>query len=245
MTAETTGAPTPDEGGGQARHTGFHWVLGLVAVVVGAVVVYGTATLLGLLAHIPPALSATRQATGEASLTLSVWPDSKSGPHGTTGGAHPDWVTYGPSTSLWVPAHSLVTVTILNYDTATKLNNSYFAGVHGTVGDTASADGVPFTSVAPEHVAHTFTIHMFPTGGQPGLDVTVPLPGVVDNAPNLANGYPKPVTVTFQIRTGDSGRYIWQCFDPCGGDQYIAGFGGPMSTVGYMAGTITVGGNHA
>ena len=220
-------------------------MFGLVAVVVGVAAVWGTATLLGFFAHIPPTLNATTTASGEATLTLTVWPDSMSGAHGKTGGAHPDWVTYGPTTSLWVPAHSLVKMTVLNYDTATKVNNGYYAGVHGTLDGTASADGVPFTTLSPENVAHTFTIHMFPTGGQPGLDVSVPLPGVAADAPNLANGYPKPVAVTFEFRTGDSGRYIWQCFDPCGGDQYVGGFGGPMSTTGYMAGTINVGGNHA
>jgi hypothetical protein len=34
------------------------------------------------------------------------------------------------------------------------------------------------------------------------------------------------------------GQYIWQCFDPCGSG--FNGFGGPMSTKGYMSGTLTV-----
>jgi heme/copper-type cytochrome/quinol oxidase subunit 2 len=34
------------------------------------------------------------------------------------------------------------------------------------------------------------------------------------------------------------GHYIWQCFDPCGSG--FNGFGGPMSTKGYMSGTINV-----
>jgi hypothetical protein len=252
MTESTSGAATPADAPdapeavpGKAGRAGVHWLLGLVSVVVGGALVLGTAWLLGKMANVPPALSATRQSPNVATLSLSVWPDSLQGVHGSNGGPHPDWVTYGPSTTLTVPANSLVKMTILNYDTATTLNNAYYSSVHGTVGGVAYLNGVPFTSVSPSEVAHTFTIHMFPEGNQPALDVSVPMPGVSASAPNLANGYPKPVAVTFEFRTGAAGRYIWQCFDPCGGTQYTGGFGGPMSATGYMAGTITVGGNNA
>src|SRR5689334_14271369 len=46
-----------------------------------------------------------------AYLNLATYPDSMAGEHGSDGGAHPDWVSYGPSTNLHVPAHALVTVT--------------------------------------------------------------------------------------------------------------------------------------
>ena len=67
---------------------------------------------------------------------LATYPDSMAGEHGIDGGAHPDWVSYGPSTNLHVPAHSLVTVTIDQYDGGEKITNPYFAKVHGTVGGT-------------------------------------------------------------------------------------------------------------
>ena len=177
-------------------------------------------------------------------LNLATYPDSLSGVHGKNGGAHPDWVTYGPSTSLWGPAHALVKVTIRNYDTSARPNDLYYATVHGTVGGVAYYDGKPLSQLSPDQSAHTFTIHMFPTAGQPPLFVSVPMLAVADNAPNLANGYPKPTVTTFEFRTGGPGRYICQCFAPCCDPTY-AGFGGPMSTIGYMAGTITVGGSHA
>ena len=47
-----------------------------------------------------------------------------------------------------------------------------------------------------------------------------------------------PVVTTFSFITGDPGTYIWQCIAPCGSN--FNGFGGPMSTKGYMSGTITV-----
>jgi hypothetical protein len=190
-------------------------------------------------------LKATPSGPAEVTLNLATYPDSMIGTHGRNGGPHPDWVTYGPSTTLSVPAHSLVKVTIRNYDTATTLNDPYFATVQGTVGGVAYYNGNPLRRLSPEQVAHTFTIHMFPTSGQPGLTVNVPLAGVAENAKNLANGYPAPETVTFEFRTGAPGRYIWQCSDPCGGTEYFAGMGGPMSTEGYMTGTLTVGGASA
>jgi hypothetical protein len=69
--------------------------------------------------------------------------------------------------------------------------------------------------------------------------VSVPLPAVADDAPPLANGYPKPHNVTFSFITKGPGDYVFQCEFPCG-DGYYAKFGGPMSTEGYMAGTVTV-----
>jgi hypothetical protein len=52
--------------------------------------------------------------------------------------------------------------------------------------------------------------------------------------------------IVFQFKTGGPGTYVWHCYVPCGtglaGDG-IGGqnnFGGPMATVGYMSGTLTV-----
>ena len=46
-------------------------------------------------------------------------------------------------------------------------------------------------------------------------------------------------TTTFTFRTPGKGLYRWQCFVPCAAG-YIAGFGGPMQTVGYMDGFMKV-----
>ncbi len=230
-----------------APQSGRHLLGALGTVVVGAVVVVGVSGLLRVLAAVPPTLRArpvgvVQTAVGpltRASLTLSTYPDSLAGEHGSGGGAHPGWVSYGPTTNLWVPAHALVTVTIRNYDGATTLTDPFYGRVQGTVGGVEWVNGRATRGVPAAQVAHTFTIHMFPTPGQPLLDVSVPLPGVPASTPVGADGYPAPTVVTFQFRTGASGRYIWQCEDPCG--TRVGGFGGPMSTQGYMTGTLVVG----
>ena len=224
-------------------------VLGLVVTVGGAAVAL---LLFGLLLHRPGPnygpLSAQvkgtiRTASGtlpHAYLNLASYPDSMAGEHGSDGGAHPDWVSYGPSTNLHVPAHALVTVTIRQYDGGEKITNPYFAKVHGTLGDVMIVNGRREAGTNPDAVGHTFTIHAAPTNQDP-LFVSVPLPAVPDDRP-VAKGsdYPRPNIVTFSFVTGGKGEYAWNCEFPCG-DGYYAKFGGPMSTRGYMSGTLTVG----
>ncbi|HVB22350.1 MAG TPA: hypothetical protein VNG51_10425 [Ktedonobacteraceae bacterium] len=139
-------------------------------------------------------------------------------------GMHKDWPAYTP-TNLVLPAHSLVTITIRNYDLGdTPLpNNSPFTKVQGTIGGTASANGHTYSSLAADKVAHTFTILQ--------LHVSVPVPGDAVNGASYA-------AVTFTIRTGNAGTYMFQCFDPCGTSS--SGWMGPMMTMGYMMGTLTV-----
>ena len=139
-------------------------------------------------------------------------------------GYQTDWPAYAPN-SLVVPANSLVTVTIRDYDMGdTPLpKGSPFTTVQGVVGGVAYADGHAYTALAPEKVAHTFTI--------PQLHINVPLPG------DSTIGKPYGV-VTFTFRTGAAGSYYFQCFDPCGTGSN--GWEGPMVTKGYMRGTLTV-----
>ncbi len=218
----------------------------VVAVVAGAAVVALGGAVLSMANSPQELLKAQVRGSSQTSkgrlphayLSLATYPDSLAGEHGTSGGAHPDWVSYGPSTNLQVPAHALVTVTIRQYDTGGTVYNPYFAEVHGTLGGTETINGKTVTGIDPGTVAHTFTLHMFPAN-QPSLFISVPLPGVPATAPNLANGYPKPNVVTFSFITGGPGRYVWNCEFPCG--VYYRGFGGPMATQGYMAGTLTVG----
>jgi hypothetical protein len=174
-----------------------------------------------------------------AFLKLATYPDSMAGEHGSDGGAHPDWVSYGPTSAFQVPAHSLVTVTIDQYDGGETITNPYFATVRGTVGGTMTVDGKTTTRVPVDTVGHTFTIHAAPSNQDP-LFVSVPLLAVADDAP-VAKGsdYPAPHVVTFSFVTGGPGEYIWNCEFPCG-DGYYAKFGGPMSSRGYMSGTLTV-----
>lgn len=138
-------------------------------------------------------------------------------------GMQKDWPGYSPS-SIVVPANSLVTVTIRNYDLGdTPLPaGSPFNTVQGAVG-TAYANGHAYNSLALDKVAHTFTVQQ--------LGVSVPVPG------DAMAGMPY-AQVSFTFRTGAAGLYYFRCYDPCG--TGAIGWQGPMVTKGYMIGTITV-----
>ncbi len=139
-------------------------------------------------------------------------------------GLQKDWPAFSPS-NLVVPANSLVTITIRDYDLGNTAmpQNSPFTTVQETVGTIATADGQNYSSLAPDKIAHTFTI--------PQLNVNVPLSGDGMNGKDYN-------TVTFTFRTGAAGIYIFRCFDPCGTGPM--GMMGPMMTRGYMIGTLTV-----
>lgn len=223
-------------------------VIGIAATVGGGLVVLGI-TGFALSSRGPNSDRLDAQVVGtaetpqgtlkHATLNLATYPDSMAGEHGASGGAHPDWVSYGPSTNLHLPAHALVTITIKQYDGGEAITNPYFAKVHGTVDGTMTVDGKKATETDPDSVGHTFTIHAAP-GNQDPLFVNVPLPAVSDDAENVpGTDYPAPHVVTFSFITGGPGQYVWNCEFPCG-DEYYAKFGGPMSTQGYMSGTVTV-----
>ena len=218
-----------------------------LTVLGGALVVAVTGTILNRDGAQAAELKATVKGTAatpqgnlpHAFLKLATYPDSMAGEHGKDGGVHPDWVSYGPTSAFRVPAHSLVTVTIDQYDGGEEITNPYFATVRGTVDGTMTVDGKRTTHTDPDTVGHTFTIHAAPSNQDP-LFVSVPLPAVSDDAPVAPHSlYPAPHVVTFSFVTGGPGEYVWNCEFPCG-DGYYAKFGGPMSSRGYMSGTLTV-----
>jgi hypothetical protein len=157
----------------------------------------------------------------------------------------PDWVSYlaQDSSGHWqhttiykVPAHTLVTVTIYNFDGASGLRNPFMSQVRGTRGGNAGIDGKAFTVLDPDDASHTFTI--------PDIGLSVPLKGVGDDAPNQCSVAPCPLsqahtTITFTFMSPGKGTYRWQCFVPCAAG-FIYGFGGPMQTIGWMSGEIEV-----
>jgi hypothetical protein len=140
------------------------------------------------------------------------------------GGPAENWPAYVASTPMTVPANTVVTVTIRNFDLgdAALTTNSPLARVQGTVGGVASVDGKTYSALDPAKVAHTFTV--------PLLGLNVPIPG---DAPANATY----LTVTFSFRTHGAGSYLFQCLAPCGTGT---GFGGPMQSMAYMRGTLTV-----
>ncbi len=212
----------------------------LAAVVVGVVIV---AVLIGFyvasLLRSPPTVSASQTAPHQAQLTLKT--EAAVGPQGD----NPPWVSYlikDPegewihSTIFKVPAHALVHVTIYQFDGESGLRNPFLSQVQGTVGDRMTIDGKSLRSIPPEEASHTFAV--------PQLSLIVPLPGVHEEAENQCEEGPCNLsqahrTITFTIRTGEPGRYRWQCFVPCAAG-FLAGFGGPMQTIGYMDGFLEV-----
>ena len=172
----------------------------------------------------------------------------------------PDWVSYfvqDPNTKQWVhttvfsvPAGTTVHATILGYDGCTPPRNNFWSLVQGTIGGTVNLSIVNNKGVATPprnvslinswsscNVAHTFAI--------PALHVFVPVasPNAIDSANYLCGVSPctsGPHSVeSFSFRVFQSGVYRWQCFIPCGGG-FLDGNGGPMQTLGYMAGNMEV-----
>jgi hypothetical protein len=218
----------------------------VVSIILGFCIVAGVWLSLSSvqgLGYEPNVLRATKTGPNSASLNLSTYPDSYVC-HPGTGEPQIEWVSYCDSTTFEVPANSTITVTISNYDSASGLINDYFQQVRGTIGGVEVVNNKPMSQVNMDDVAHTFTLQSTPNSTQP-IFVSVPLLGVADNAPTPINragqSYPNPVVSTFKFQTGGNETYIWHCYVPCGSDRGVPyGFSGPMSTTGYMAGTLTV-----
>ncbi len=159
---------------------------------------------------------------------------------------HPTWVSYyavDADSTHWrhvttfdLPAHKLVTVTIYQYDSQTGLRNSFISQATGTVGGDFILNGKPTRAIEPDTASHVFAI--------PNIGVSVPLEGITATAKNPCSNAPcslsySHTTTTFTFRSPGPGLYRWQCFVPCAAG-FIAGWGGPMQTVGYMDGYIKI-----
>ena len=227
------------------------FLFAFLTVVIGILVVGGSVVVLHARQAEPAVLEAKVVGTAStplgqlphATVELSIYPQSSSTVPGPTTGVNAaisnlGWPFYWPSTTIQLPAHSLVTMTVHQYDSSTTVWNAFFASVHGTVDGTASYNGKPQTRIEPNQVAHTFTIHQYGESTQQGFFVSVPMLAVPANAKNEANGYPKPQDITFSFVTGGPGEYVWNCEDPCGSGYVM--FGGVMSQRGWMSGTVTV-----
>ncbi len=218
----------------------------LGTVILGASVIAGIGTYVASAKNDSRVLAATAAGTLDTpqgtlphyTLDIQAYPDSMFGGHGTTGGAHPDWVSYGAVTNFEVPAHSAITITVTNYDGGETLNNDYFGKIRGTIDGSATLNGVRITHVAPDHVGHTFTVHGI-ASKQSELFFSVPMQAVAEeDMPE--EGYTKTPNVTvFTVITGDAGEYVWNCEYPCG-DGTVAKFGNAMSSMGYMSGHFNV-----
>jgi len=174
---------------------------------------------------------------------------------------HPTWVSYllksngkwVHSTIFQVPAHTLVHVRIMQYDSASGLRNPFWGQVQGTLGGSALLDGKRITKIQPENAAHTFAVPQFglyvPLEGvdKTGIEKEeeehkTPKAMVCAEAPCEPTMEGKEVlhhVVEFTFMSPGKGRFRWQCFVPCGAG-YTWGNGGPMSTLNYMGGYVEV-----
>jgi hypothetical protein len=204
------------------------WIL-LAGVVVAGVAVGFFVT--RFLNPTPPQITASTTSQtlqGRPVVNFNLTTVAAVGTAGQGNGEHPNWVGYLPTTYLQVPAGAVVHMTIDQQDGQTGLRNEYLGLVRGTVGNQMTVDGKVMAALDPSLAAHTFTI--------PDLGVSVPLEGVAANA--AANAQ---IVVQFDFVVPDKpGLYRWQCFVPCAAGT-LYGNGGPMQTLGYMAGELQVG----
>jgi hypothetical protein len=106
---------------------------------------------------------------------------------------------------------------------------------HGTVGP-ITLDGKavnPNVGINPGNVGHTFTVRAVP-GYDPNFFLSVAAPANGNNPTDSS----KPQVMQFSFVSPTKGVYAWNCEYPCGSS--IAGFGGVMSTYGFMSGYIHV-----
>jgi hypothetical protein len=213
----------------------------LIGIGIGTVAV---CVLLGLyvglyLTNVPGSAAAAQTPAG-AQLYLATVPAA------ALNDPHPTWVSYyavNPDGGNWrhvttytLPAHTLVHVTIYQFDSQTGLRNPFISQATGTVGGNFVLDGKPTQVIDPDTASHVFAI--------PELGLSVPLVGITDSAKNPCGNAPCALTydhttTSFTFRTPGPGLYRWQCYVPCAAG-FIAGLGGPMQIVGYMDGFIKV-----
>ncbi|CAB4539464.1 unannotated protein [freshwater metagenome] len=180
----------------------------------------------------------------KANITMGVYADKEQASEDGYEGQKNDWVQYGPSNHIVLPANTYVTMTIHGYDGGESLNSPFFGKVIGTIGNVVNIDGQDVSELGMEEVQHTFTIHSLPSSDRDPLFINVPLKKVLEDD----NGWvptEDPVTnfkghtMTFSFLTKGAGEYVWNCQFPCGDGTY-AKFGAAMSAYGYMSGKVTV-----
>jgi len=135
-----------------------------------------------------------------------------------------------PAANIRLPAHTLIQLTIISYDTPTPNSTDSQGKVSGTVGgtvylingtsamgtDVSQRWGQNVTSAPGAMLAHTFTIQQ--------LGINIPVVG--------------GDTVTAYLYLDQTGTFQWICLTPCGFGT--TGMAGAMSTSGWMEGQITV-----
>ncbi|AKA47770.1 hypothetical protein IX51_00235 [uncultured archaeon] len=145
--------------------------------------------------------------------------------------------TLQSSAVISFPAGKMISLTIINYDDGPADVASQYANVVGTTGNQITiindtnvnssqgtsginvSGGSVVSKVPDTNIAHTFTV----MGTSSNVLLNIPVP---------------PSSVVHATFTLNSGSYTWQCEAACGSGS--AGWGGAMSTPGWMTGTVSV-----
>jgi len=228
--------------------------ISLLVVAFLGVVAIGAFVVVHYFLYNPPQVAFGTNVTANTGATVNVV--MQEAPENSVS-SHPDWVSYfiqNPQTKAWVhttlfsvPAGSKINMTIYGFDGCTPLRNNYWGKVTGTIGNIVRVNGKSYSFInswSGCNVGHTFSI--------PSINLNVPMasPGLIQaTKPGLCATAPcqpgdmKAVpyrTMTFSFMTPHAaGVYFWQCRIPCGGG-FLTGFGGPMQTIGFMTGNMTV-----
>ncbi|WMT45546.1 MAG: hypothetical protein RE469_04945 [Cuniculiplasma divulgatum] len=139
--------------------------------------------------------------------------------------------TLQSTSNITLPTHIKITITITSYDmgntsvpaqylTASGVLNDQVYVINGTTAmgsNTSKSWSTNITSFPASKVLHTFTILQ-------GSSTVVNIPVIA--------GY----TEVASFYLNSSGSYVWQCEAACGSGP--TGWGGAMSTPGWMTGTI-------
>ncbi len=203
----------------------------MAALIAGVTVDYAT-HIQGPGSSLPQVSAASNsQPSGTFKLTLieimdTAWNPSTAQPEFEILGANG---TY-PAAHIYLPAHTLIQLTIVSYDTPTAGSTDQEGKVTGTVGGTVymvngtSASGMDVTqhwgqnvtSVPGAMLAHTFSV--------PQLGINIPVVGG-----DLEIAY---------LNISQTGTFPWLCYTPCG--LGTTGMQGAMSQPGWMTGQVTV-----
>ncbi|MCW6168680.1 MAG: hypothetical protein LVQ96_02695 [Thermoplasmatales archaeon] len=172
--------------------------------------------------------------------------------------------TLGSSAKIVLPAHTLISLTIIDYDSGVATNigpngtanvTSYtnFTGTVGNVGyvynGTAqyvngTLSGNSTNNITISHGAGWKVHHMPWNSTFGGWEVThtfTILNGtqIMLNVPSWAGDNPNGGGVTHtSFYINQTGTFSWQCFVPCGNE--LDGWGGAMATPGWMMGVVQV-----
>ena len=134
---------------------------------------------------------------------------------------------------LQLPAHTLVTVTLKQYNRSATPWNPVWAQVHGTVDGTATYNGKPLSEITSANLAHTFTIHQYSQSGQDNRGSSSACRCLRCRTTRRT----RP-TATRPRRWSSSpsslpgpGEYVWNCEDPA--VMRYQNFGGVMQARGW------------